>query len=594
MSVRALLIYPELPPTYWSMKYSLPFIGKKASIPPLGLLTVAAMLPADFEVKLVDMNVERLDETSVAWADIVFTSSMLVQKGSHERVIRQCRGAGKKIVAGGPYPTSCHESIAGVDHFVLNEAEVTLPLFLLDLARGKPARVYRDQARPDLALTPPPRLDIVRQKEYSTMAIQYSRGCPFSCEFCDIIELFGRRPRTKTPAQVLTELTNLYDWGWRGSVFVVDDNFIGNVKEVKTMLPLVAAWQKERSFPFRLFTEATINLAADDELMNLMVGAGFNMVFLGLETPDRCTLEASGKKQNLKSDMLTSVRRIQAAGMEVSAGFVLGFDTDPEDIFDRQVRFIQDSGIPAAMVSLLTALPNTQLHRRLEREGRLCGESGGGNNTHDLALNFAPKMDSRVLIEGYKRLLAEIYAPDRYFHRCLDLLKHMTTHPSSSRRVTLTELRAFVFSLVRQTFSSYSWAYWKFILRAALAKPRMLAESVTMAVKGHHFFQMTRNVLETDMLKTALDSLANELQARVMEASPGRARSRAERLVAWRDRVLSRARSRYRRLEPEFRVHAQQALARFRAATDESIARIGAREDEMRQDGYPNDRRSSG
>jgi radical SAM superfamily enzyme YgiQ (UPF0313 family) len=495
MTVRALLVYPELPPTYWSMTYALPFIGKKASIPPLGLLTVASLLPADWDVTLVDMNVERLRPSAVSAADVVLTSSMIVQRESHERVVRLCNELGKPVVAGGPYPSSGHERIQGVDHFVLGEAEVTLPLFLADFEKGRASRVYVETARPDLALTPPPRFDLVKGRKYSTMAVQFSRGCPHSCEFCDIVELFGHRPRAKGADQLLTELTLLYDSGWRGSVFVVDDNFIGNVREVKALLPRVASWQRERGYPFGLFTEATLGLAEDGELMDQMIAAGFNMVFVGIETPDRETLASVGKRQNLRSDMLASVRAIQRKGMEVSAGFVLGFDTDPLDIFDRQIRFIQESGIPSAMVSLLTALPGTRLHRRLRREGRLAGESCGGNNTHDLRLNFVPRMDARELLAGYRKVLSEIYAPDRYFARCLDLLKSVKPHRTSARRITLTEVRAFVFSLVRQTLSSYSLSYWKFLVRGLLARPRMLAETVTMAVKGHHYFRMTEMVL---------------------------------------------------------------------------------------------------
>jgi radical SAM superfamily enzyme YgiQ (UPF0313 family) len=496
MTVRALLVYPELPPTYWSMTYALPFLGKKASIPPLGLLTVAALLPADWDVTLVDMNVERLEASAVAAADLVLTSSMIVQRESHESVVRLCNEQGTPVVAGGPYPTSGHERIGGVDHFVLGEAEVTLPRFLADFEKGHAEHVYRATSRPDLDLTPPPRFDLAKLPRYSTMAVQYSRGCPHSCEFCDIVELFGHRPRTKEAGQLLNELTLLYDAGWRGSVFVVDDNFIGNGSEVKALLPRVAAWQRDRGYPFGLFTEATLALAEDAALMDGMVAAGFNMVFVGIETPDRETLASVGKRQNLRSEMLSSVRAIQRKGMEVSAGFVLGFDTDPLDIFDRQIRFIQESGIPSAMVSLLTALPGTRLHERLRREGRLAGESSGGNNTHDLRLNFVPRRDERELLAGYRKILSEIYDPDRYFARCLDLLRSLTPHRTSARRITVTELRAFLFSLVRQTFSSYSLSYWKYLVRGLLSRPRMLAETVTMAVKGHHYFRMTRDVLE--------------------------------------------------------------------------------------------------
>ena len=575
MGLKVLLVYPEMPPTYWSMKYALRFIGKKASLPPLGLLTVAAMLPGDYDVALVDMNVEPLSDAAVAGADLVLTSSMLIQKESLERVIRLCRKHGTRIVAGGPYPTSCHERIQGVDHFVLNEAEVTLPRFLEDFERGRAERVYSGPTKPDLVLTPPPRFDLIRGKKYSSMSLQFSRGCPHSCEFCDIIELFGRKPRTKAPERFLNELNIVYEEGWRGSLFVVDDNFIGNRREVRALLPRVALWQQERDYPFTLFTESTLNLADDDQLMDGMVSAGFNMVFLGIETPDLCTLEATGKRQNLKSDMLSSVRKIQAKGMEVSGGFILGFDTDPEDIFDRQIGFIQDAAIPVAMVGLLTAVPNTQLYRRLEAEGRLTRESAG-NNTHDLRLNFVPKMDLAKLLTGYKRVLSEIYRPNRYFDRCLKLLRSLKTHRTSHRRVQGAELRAFVLSLVRQTFSSYSWAYWKFLVRGVIAKPRMIAETVTMAVKGHHFFKMTRNVLEVDRFVRTLEGIARSFEETVRDVSAADLEVRVAELTAYRDRVVARMRSRYRRLHRDFRVYAEQAIADFQATMDDLIARLSA------------------
>jgi radical SAM superfamily enzyme YgiQ (UPF0313 family) len=498
---------------------------------------------------------------------------MLIQKESLEKVIRLCRNHGTRVVAGGPYPTSCHERIEGVDHFVLNEAEVTLPRFLEDFERGRAERIYSDPTKPDLALTPPPRFDLIRGKKYSSMSLQFSRGCPHSCEFCDIIELFGRKPRTKTPAQFLNELSIVYEEGWRGSLFVVDDNFIGNRKEVKALLPRVALWQQERDYPFSLFTESTLNLADDDHLMDGMVSAGFNMVFVGIETPDLCTLEATGKRQNLRSDMLSSVRKIQAKGMEVSGGFILGFDTDPEDIFDRQIGFIQDAAIPVAMVGLLTAVPNTQLYRRLEAEGRLTQESGG-NNTHDLRLNFVPRMDLGKLLAGYRRVLSEIYRPDRYFDRCLKLLRSLNTHRTSHRRVKTAELRAFVLSLLRQTFSSYSWAYWKFLVRGFLAKPWMTAETVTMAVKGHHFFKMTRCVLEVDRFVRTLEGIARSFEETVRNVSAPDLQVRVAELTTYRDRVVARMRSRYRRLHRDFRVYAEEAIADFQATMDDVIARL--------------------
>jgi radical SAM superfamily enzyme YgiQ (UPF0313 family) len=573
MSLRVLLVYPDMPPTYWSMKYALRFIGKKASFPPLGLLTVAAMLPEDYEVTLVDMNVEPLCESAVEAADLVFTSSMIVQRDSLDGVIQLCKKHGKGVVAGGPYPTTSYERIVGVDHFVLNEAEITLPQFIADFEMGRAEHIYLDRTRPDIALTPPPRFDLVNRKKYSSMALQYSRGCPHSCEFCDIIELFGRKPRTKTVTQFLHELDTLYEEGARGSLFIVDDNFIGNRREVKNLLPQVARWQQQRNYPFAFFTETTLSLAEDGELMDQMVSAGFNMVFLGIETPDRCTLECMGKKQNLKSDMLASVRRIQAKGMEVSGGFILGFDTDPEDIFDRQIGFIQDAGIPTAMVGLLTAVPNTQLYRRLAAEGRLTDDPSG-NNTHDFRLNFVPKMDERNLLAGYRRVLAEIYKPNRYFERCLKLLRSLKTHKTSHRKVRVAELRAFALSLLRQTFSRYSWAYWNFLIRSFFAKPLMVAEAVTMAVKGHHFFKMTRNVLEVDWIKRSLEELARSFEERIRDGSAREIKERVAELTAYRDRVVRRMHARCRRINRDFRVYAEDAIADFRATVDDIIGRV--------------------
>ncbi len=571
--VKALLVYPEMPPTYWSFKYTMPFIGKKASLPPLGLLTVAALLPDEWELTLVDMNVEPLSEEAVEGADIVLTSSMLIQQDSLDDVIRRCRRHGKRVVAGGPYPTAAWERIEGVDHFVLNEAEVTLPRFLSDLARGRAEHVYQDAVRPDIVGSPPPRFDLVRRNAYSSMAVQFSRGCPHSCEFCDIIELFGRKPRTKTPEQFLAELEILHREGWRGSLFVVDDNFIGNRKHVRVLLRDVARWQRERGYPFALFTEATLGLAEDEALMEQMVEAGFNMVFLGLETPDEGTLAAVGKAQNLRSDMLTGVHRIQARGMEVSGGFILGFDSDPEDIFDRQIDFIQSAGIPTAMVGLLSALPNTRLGRRLAEEGRLQGEATG-NNTHDFRLNFVPRMDVRTLLAGYRRVLSEIYRPDRYFERCLDLLKVLKTHRTSRRRIGVSEIRAVLLSLVRQTFSRYSWSYWRFLVRGLLTRPSMVAETVTMAVKGHHFFKMTRNVLEVDRFKQTLDRLAQSFEERVRAMSAQDLRERAAELRDSRDRIVARMRARYRRLHADFRTVAEEAVASFQDTLDDLIAGV--------------------
>jgi radical SAM superfamily enzyme YgiQ (UPF0313 family) len=572
LGLKILLVYPEMPPTYWSLRYALPIIGKKALFPPLGLLTVAALLPADYELTLVDMNVEPLTESAVAGSDLVFTSAMIVQKKSMERVVKLCNELGKPIVAGGPYPTSCHEEIRGVDHFVLNEAEITLPPFLRDLALGQAKPLYTSNEKPDLTLTPLPRFDLVRGKRYAQMALQYSRGCPHSCEFCDIIELFGRRPRTKLPAQLLRELDALYQEGWRGSLFLVDDNFIGNRKEVRALLTELIIWQRQRNYPFTLFTEASLDLANDDDLLNLMVEAGFDMVFIGIETPDPATLNAAGKIQNLHGDMLSSVRKIQRKGIEVAGGFIVGFDSDPEDIFERQFHFIQEAAIPIAMVGLLTALPRTQLFKRLQAEGRLAAASTWGNNTHDLRLNFVPRMDANKLLDGYKRVLSEVYNPDRYFQRCLGLLKIMKRPKMAPRRIRFMELRAFSLSLLIQSFSRYCLVYWKFLAKGFLARPRMFAETVAMAVKGHHFFKITRNVLELERFKGTLDRVMREFEARLSGPTvEGRPNQLAE-LKAYRDQVLVQIRARYRKLNKDFRGYVNEAVAGFQATLDELIA----------------------
>jgi radical SAM superfamily enzyme YgiQ (UPF0313 family) len=571
LAVKALLVYPEMPPTFWSMRYALPFLGRKAALPPLGLITVAAMLPLAWELRLIDLNVESLSSSDVEAVDVVFVSAMIVQRPSFERVIKRCNAAGKPVVAGGPYPTSCHEQIEGVDHFVLGEAEVNLPPFLEDFAQGRAKACYFDSTRPDLALTPPPRIDLVDRRRYAGAALQFSRGCPHHCEFCDIVELFGHRPRTKRPDQFLAEMDLLYDHGWRGSLFVVDDNFIGNRLEVRRLLPELARWQQQRGYPFTLYTEASLDLASDEPLMDHMVEAGFNMVFLGIETPDRATLESVGKRQNTRSDILASVEAIQRKGMEVSSGFIVGFDGDREDIFDRQIRFIQQAAIPTAMVGMLTALPNTRLHARLSEEGRLLDHSGGGNNTHDLELNFRPRMDAGLLRRGYKRVLAEIYTPRNYFARCLALLCRMKRQKASVRKVGRSELRAFGYSLIRQSFSRYSFSYWSYLLRALILRPLMAAEIVTLAVKGHHFFTMTRGLLEEERFREKLTLARLDLEARLKRIHQGNLKHRA----AWeahRAKLVAKARARFHRLHPDFRVGAAKALEDFRTTVDLLLA----------------------
>lgn len=504
---KVLMLYPEVPVSYWSFKHALEFVNKKSAFPPLGLLTIAALLPEDYKVKLIDLNVSPLSEQSIADADLIFISAMIIQKDSFGSLVEICNRLGKPVVAGGPYPTSAYMDIEGVDHFVLNEAEITLPQFIADYENGKAKKVYTSEVKPDLNMTPAPMFELLELEKYTTMMLQYSRGCPFNCEFCDIIELFGRYPRVKDTAQFVGEMNVLFETGFRGDVFIVDDNFIGNKRRVKELLPEVIRFQKEHGYPFKLVTEASINLAEDETLMDMMVDAGFEMIFLGIETPDKDALAAAQKIQNTKIDALESIHVIQRKGIEVSGGFILGFDNERENIFDRQIEFIGQSAIPMAMVGLLTALPKTQLYRRLKSENRILNESSG-NNTHDLQLNFIPTMDEDILIEGYKRVIKTIYQPKNYFDRCYDMIRLYPPVPKRPHRVFLSQvmqdLRGLTMSIRRQLFSPYGLDYLKFVLKSLFTRPALFQKAMKKAVLGYHFFNITDEIVRLDSFNSYL------------------------------------------------------------------------------------------
>ena len=398
-----LLLYPEFPDTFWSFKHALKFIRKKATYPPLGLLTVAAMLPTEWNKRLVDINVTKLTDEDLAWADYAFIGSMLVQRTSAHKIIKQCKKAELKVVAGGPLFTSEHEKFEAVDHFVLNEAEQTLPSFLTDLENGCARRVYTTPEFPDVKQSPAPLWELADLSKYASMSIQYSRGCPYHCEFCNVTALFGRRTRIKTAKQIITELDSFYNLGWRGPVFFVDDNLIGNKKCLKNeLLPSLIKWQRDHT-GITFHTEVSINMADDEPLMQNMYKAGFNTVFVGIETPDTDSLDECGKKQNKNRDLAEDVRRIQRAGMQVQAGFIVGFDNDKPSIFQRQIDFIQKSGIVTAMVGMLQAPSGTKLFERLKKEGRLLGLTSGDNV--DGTTNIIPNMDHDTFREGDKKKL---------------------------------------------------------------------------------------------------------------------------------------------------------------------------------------------
>lgn len=492
--MKVLLIYPEFPDTYWSFRHALTFEGKRSAFPPLGLLTVSALLPKSWERRLVDVNVEQLKSADIDWADIIFLTAMLVQKESLHSIVKQCKAKGKRVVIGGPYVTTSSEELPEADHIFLGEAETTLPQFVKDLERGEAVRSYQAAERPPLALTPIPDFGIADLRRYSAMSVQYSRGCPFQCEFCDIIEIYGRVPRTKSNEQMVAELDALRAAGWRGAVFIVDDNFIGNKKNVRLLLPHLTAWQERNGRPFEFFTEASVNLADDDDLLDEMRRANFRRVFLGIETPDEVSLKETLKSQNTRGDLLESVRKIQSYGMEVMAGFIVGFDSDPEDIFQRQINFIRESAIPLAMVGLLTALPDTQLWRRLKNEGRLLEESSGNNTSYEASLNFVPKMAPRILLEGYQAILRTIYSPSEYYQRALESLRRVPKDgPAPHRFSVIGGLVALMRIAVKLgIIDSERREFWHYFGRVWANHRKKFAESMRLAAMGYHFRKLVK------------------------------------------------------------------------------------------------------
>jgi radical SAM superfamily enzyme YgiQ (UPF0313 family) len=484
--MKILLINPEFPDTYWSFRHAVRFEGKRSVFPPLGLLTVSALLPPSWERRLVDLNVESLRTSDIEWADMVFATAMLVQKESLKQVVEQCKARGKRVVLGGPYVTTTVEELPEADHIFIGEAETTLPQFVADLARGEAKRTYQATERPPLSATPRADFQLANMKRYSAMSVQYSRGCPFSCEFCDIIEIYGRIPRTKSIQQMLAEFDALRDLGWRSTVFIVDDNFIGNKKNVRQLLPELAKWQKANGYPFKLTTESSVNLADDEPLLESMRDAGFQSVFLGIETPVAESLKEAQKSQN-RGNLLDSVKKIQTHGLEVMAGFIVGFDNDPADVFERQIDFIRKSAIPLAMVGLLNAVPATQLWRRLEREGRLLGEASGNNTV--CALNFKTRMDPEFLIQGYQTIMRTLYSPREYYERVLDSMRRTARQISAPQHYSLIKhlpsltrilLKLGVLDRERKEF-------WRFLTQTLVSHRDRLAESLRLAAMGYHF-----------------------------------------------------------------------------------------------------------
>jgi radical SAM superfamily enzyme YgiQ (UPF0313 family) len=492
----ALLIYPEYPVTFWGFKYALKFIHCKAAYPPLGLLTVASMLPADWDVKLVDLNVEILQDKLLSWADYVLISAMNVQRKSTKEVIHRCKKHGKKIIASGPLFTSDFSEFQDVDYLVLNEAELTLPGFLLDLANGTPKHIYSTNAFADISVTPVPMWSLIDMNNYATMNIQYSRGCPYDCEFCDITLLFGRKVRTKSSEQVIRELEAVHKAGWHNEIFFVDDNFIGNKPKLKNdILPAIAAWQSRFRIAHSFNTQVSIELADDPELIKLMTGAGFDKVFVGIETPHEESLKECNKYKNENRNLISSVNALQNGGLEVAGGFIVGFDNDPSSIFDTQVKFIQRSGIVTAMVGLLTALPETKLYHRLHQENRILKQSTGDNT--DFSLNFIPRMKTEELMMGYQKLLTTIYSPKEFYARIKIFLKEYNQTRRKRKPMSFFYMLAFIKSVIFIGFWNKSgFRFWNLLIWTLFNRPWLIKNSITFTIYGFHFRKILKLNIE--------------------------------------------------------------------------------------------------
>jgi radical SAM superfamily enzyme YgiQ (UPF0313 family) len=486
--MKILMVYPDYENTFWGFKRIMRLLGKKAAYPPLGLLTVSTMLPSHWDKRLIDMNTDNLEEKDIKWADYLFISAMIVQKNTAKKVISLAKKLNKPVVAGGPLFTTGYEDFPEVDHLVLGEVEESIHEVIEDLENGKMKRLYKNERFPDMSKTPIPDWSLIKPNYYNSMCIQFSRGCPFNCEFCDVVQLNGRIPRFKTVDQILAELEALYNIGWRGGIFFVDDNFIGNKNKVKKfLLPAIIKWQKDRKYPFSFNTQVSINLSDDKKLINLLTEAGFTTVFVGIETPDDDSLAECGKIQNRNRDLLSSVKTIQNSGLEVQGGFIVGFDSDKPSIFQSQIDFIQKSGIVTAMVGLLTALPKTRLCKRLKETNRLI-KKPSGNNMGINSLNFIPKMDKDILIKGYEKVISTIYAPKEYYERIKILLSEYKPVKLKMPKLKFYHIRAFISSLwllgVIQKGRRY---FWKLLIWSLFKKPAMFPYAIGYSLVGLHY-----------------------------------------------------------------------------------------------------------
>jgi len=489
--MRSLLVNPSFPESYWNLRHALGMLGSRYWQPPLPLLTVAALLPTTWSLRIIDENVHEVTDEDLAGCDVVMLTAMIVQREALVRLVERCRVKGIRTVVGGPYVTSTPDDIPA-DHIVKGEGENIIPQLARDLENGSARACYVESSNPSVATLPPPRYDLLNVSDYGDLALQFSRGCPFLCEFCDIISLYGRAPRTKSLAQIEAELGTILATGFRGDVHFVDDNFIGNKRLIKTLLPGITSWQRRHGYPFNFYTEASANLAEDDELVDLMVEAGFKSVFVGVETPSEESLRETRKLQNLKSDLVDSLRHLHHRGLMVMAGFILGFDNDRSDIFDRMIDFVKRAGISMAMVGQLVAVPRTPLYERLEREGRLRpiqpGDAFGPTNV-------VTTLPPQKMVRGFRHVIQSLYEPSAYFERCKDSVS-MLEPRGPNRKLRHEDFRRMFRSMwVQGVRSNYRIAYWKFIAWAAWHHPKRLRFAFIQAIFGHHFTQYSADTV---------------------------------------------------------------------------------------------------
>jgi radical SAM superfamily enzyme YgiQ (UPF0313 family) len=510
--MRVLLIYPLFPKSFWSFEKTLSLVDKKALLPPLGLVTVAAILPQEWEFRLIDRNIEAVPESDWDWAELVILSGMIVQKQDLLDLVQESHRRGKKVAVGGPYATSVPEDVqaVGADYLILDEGEITLPLFIEAIQRGEERGVFRATEKPSVTETPVPRYDLLKFPAYDNMSVQFSRGCPFQCEFCDIIVLYGRKPRTKTPAQLIAELERLYELGWRGSVFMVDDNFIGNKRNVKLLLAELRGWIAEKNYPFSFATEASVDLAQDHELMDLMIECNFNSVFLGIETPDEDSLKVTKKFQNTRDSLSESIDIMAEKGLRIMAGFIIGFDGEKSGAGDRITRFVEKTNIPIALFSMLQALPNTALWHRLEKEGRLLKEQEGTGNQTSL-MNFIPTRPIEEIAHEYVEAFCNIYDPQKYLDRTFRHFMSMKIRPKeggtgkSTLKVSWVDLRALSIlawrqGIVRQT----RWKFWINLIRILHKNPQVFTRYLSAAAFAEHFLEYRQIVRDQIELQLAV------------------------------------------------------------------------------------------